>query len=262
VNVGALCDDLLAERADLVAVLAPLDEAAWRTPTPAPGWTVLDQVAHLAHFDEASRLAVLDPDTFLLDRERAMADVDGFVDEVTRSHRHRRGADVLVWLDRAGAELTATARPLDGSTRVPWYGPTMSLASMVTARIMETWAHGQDVVDALGVARAPTDRLRHVAFLGSRAVANSYVARGLPVPDASVRFELVAPSDDAWSFGPEDATDVVRGPALDFCLVTTQRRHLGDSALTAEGPVATEWLGIAQAFAGPPGAGRAPGQFS
>jgi uncharacterized protein (TIGR03084 family) len=262
VNLDALCDDLLAERADLVAVLAPLDEERWRTPTPAPGWSVLDQVTHLAHFDDASRQAVLDPEVFLLDRERALADVDGFVDEITRANRHRSGAEVLAWLERAGAELTATIRPLDGSQRVPWYGPSMSLASMVTARIMETWAHGQDVADALGVTRVPTDRLRHVAFLGSRALPNSYLARGRPVPDVAVRIELVGPSGDTWAFGPEGATDVVRGPALDFCLVTTQRRHVGDSALVVEGPVATEWLGIAQAFAGPPGPGRRPGQFS
>ncbi|MCU1374583.1 MAG: hypothetical protein JWO68_1869, partial [Actinomycetia bacterium] len=122
--------------------------------------------------------------------------------------------------------------------------------------------HGQDVVDALGVTRAPTDRLRHVAFLGSRAVPNSYAAQGRTAPPVAVRIELVGPAGDTWTFGPGDATDVVRGPALDFCLVTTQRRHVADTALVAEGAVAAEWLGIAQAFAGPPGAGREPGQFS
>lgn len=261
-NVDPLCADLEAERADLVAVLVPLDETAWQTPTPAPGWSVLDQVNHLARFDDAARTAIVDPDTFLLDRERAIADVDGFVDEATKADRHLSGAESLAWLERAGPALTAAARAVDGSTRVPWYGPSMTLASLVTARIMEAWAHGQDVVDALGVTRVPTDRLRHVAFLGSRAVANSFVARGLPIPDAPIRMELVGPSGDTWRFGPDDAADVVRGSALDFCLVTTQRRHVADSDLMADGPVATQWLGIAQAFAGPPGAGRRPGQFS
>jgi uncharacterized protein (TIGR03084 family) len=262
VNVEPICDDLLAERDDLLALLAPLDEAAWRTPTPAPGWAVLDQVTHLAHFDDAARIGIVDPATFDLDRERALRDVDAFVDEVSRSHRHRRGAEVLEWVDRTGHELTDTARPLDGSMRVPWYGPSMSLASLITSRIMETWAHGQDVADALGIVREPTDRLRHIAFLGARAVTNSYIARGIAVPESPVRVELTAPSGGSWSFGPEDAADVVRGPALDFCLVTTQRRHVADSALVAEGPVATEWLTIAQVFAGPPGAGREPGQFA
>lgn len=260
-NVDSLCDDLLAERADLIAVLEGLDHGGWATPTPAPGWSVLDQVVHLAYFDDACRLALQDPDAFVAGRAEALADVDGFVDRVARDHRRLGGGQVLAWLERAGEELTAAARPVDGKVRVPWYGPDMSLASSITARIMETWAHGQDVVDALGVTRRPTDRLRHVAFLGARALANSYVARGLPVPDRAVRVEVTGPGGDVWSFGPDDAHDVVRGPALDFCLVVTQRRHPDDTELRAEGPVATEWLGIAQAFAGPPGAGRQPGQF-
>lgn len=119
-KLDGICDDLLAERADLLVVLRTLDDAGWQTPTPAPGWSVLDQITHLAHFDDASRVAITDPDTFLLDRERAIADVDGFVDEVTRSHRHRSGPEVVAWLARAGEELTATARPLESSLRVPW----------------------------------------------------------------------------------------------------------------------------------------------
>jgi len=139
---------------------------------------------------------------------------------------------------------------------VPWYGPDMTLASTLTARIMETWAHGQDVADALGIDRDPSPRLRHVAFLGWRAVANSFRVQGRPEPTAPVRVEL-----GEVAFGPDDAVDVVRGSLLHFCLVVTQRRHPADTDLVAEGPVATEWLTIAQAFAGPSGAGREPGQF-
>jgi uncharacterized protein (TIGR03084 family) len=138
----------------------------------------------------------------------------------------------------------------------------MSAASLVTARIMETWAHGQDVADALDAQREPTARLRHVAFIGARALPNSYQARGLPVPDSPVRVELQAPGGDVWAFGPDDARDTVRGPALDFCLAVTQRRHIDDLDLALDGPVAQQWLSIAQAFAGPPGPGRKPGQFA
>src|SRR3954449_678431 len=115
---------------------------------------------------------------------------------------------------------------------------------------METWAHGQDVADALGVERAPTDRLRHVAFIGARALPNSYQARGRPVPTTPVRVELQAPTGETWAFGPEDAVDTVRGLALDFCLAVTQRRHIDDLDLELDGQVAVEWLSIAQAFAG------------
>ncbi len=134
----------------------------------------------------------------------------------------------------------------------------MKPASMATARLMETWAHGQDVADALGVTREPTARLRHIAHLGLRTLGFAFTVHGLPAPERPVRLELTAPDGGAWAFGPADAQDVVTGPALDFCLLVTQRRHRDDLALTATGPVATAWLPIAQAFAGAPGNGRDP----
>jgi uncharacterized protein (TIGR03084 family) len=256
-NIDELCDDLLAERAGLMTLLTPLNEGDWLTSTPAPNWSILDQVTHLAFFDEAARTAILEPESFIAQRAEAMEDVDGFVDRVTKSQRHLGGVDALPWLEHAGAAFVGTARYADAKVRTPWYGPDMSLASMITSRIMETWAHGQDVRDALGVSAGSSRCLRHVAFLGWRAVANSFLARGRPVPAEPVRVEL-----DECTFGNEDAVNVVRGPALDFCLVVTQRRHPDDTSLVAEGPVAREWLTIAQAYAGPPGAGRERGQFS
>ena len=253
-DMDKLCDDLLAETADLEALVASLDTGGWATPTPAEEWDVKDQVAHLAYFDDRAREAITDPAKFVADRDVALTD-PGFVDRMTEDHRRQDGGETLAWFRRARPAIVAAARPADPSTRVPWYGPDMSVASSLTARIMETWAHGQDVADALGVVRAPTDRLRHVAFIGARTLPNSYQARGLPVPDVAVRVELRAPSGEAWTFGPEDAADVVRGPALDFCLVVTQRRHMDDLQLDLEGPVAAEWLTIAQAFAGPAGVG-------
>jgi uncharacterized protein (TIGR03084 family) len=138
----------------------------------------------------------------------------------------------------------------------------MSLASFATARLMETWAHGQDVADALGARREPTQRLKHIAHIGVRTRGFSYAQHGRTAPDGDVRVELDAPDASRWTWGSEDAPDRVTGPALDFCLVVTQRRHVADTALKTEGPLAEEWLSIAQAFAGSPGAGRQPGQFS
>jgi uncharacterized protein (TIGR03084 family) len=132
----------------------------------------------------------------------------------------------------------------------------MSTASMATARLMETWAHGLDIADALAITRAPTARLRHIAHLGYRAMPYAYLAHGRTPPTEPVRLELTAPDGSQWTFGPEDALNAVRGPALDFCLRVTQRAPRDDLELAATGPVADEWLDIAQAFAGPPGAGR------
>jgi uncharacterized protein (TIGR03084 family) len=134
----------------------------------------------------------------------------------------------------------------------------MSAASSLTARIMETWAHTQDIADALGVTREPTDRLRHVAHIGVGARAFSYAVHGKTPPQTPVRVELTGPDGTLWTWGPGDAAGRVTGPALDFCLLVTQRRHRDDLGLAIEGPAATEWMSIAQAFAGAAGTGRPP----
>ena len=121
---------------------------------------------------------------------------------------------------------------------------------------METWAHGQDIVDALGVERAATGRLRHVADLGIRAMPYSYTVNDLSPPAEAIRVELAGPDGGQWSWGPADAVNRVSGDAVDFCLVVTQRRHFEDTGLMVTGPVAREWIPIAQAFAGPAGPGR------
>ena len=126
---------------------------------------------------------------------------------------------------------------------------------------METWAHALDVADALGVTLEPTDRLKHVAHLGVRTRNYAYVNRGLEAPAEEFRIDLVSPSGEQWSWGPEDAAQTVTGSAYDFCLLVTQRRHRDDLDLVAVGEDADAWLDIAQAFAGPSGEGRAPGKL-
>lgn len=150
--------------------------------------------------------------------------------------------------------------PRSSRARIPWFGPPMGALSFVSARLMETWAHGQDVADALGVTRPPTARLRHVAQLGVRARPFSFLVHGEEPPSAPVHVVLRGPSGEAWDWDADvGAVDSVRGTALDFCLVVTQRRHVEDTELQIEGPVARAWMSIAQAFAGPPGPGRSPG---
>jgi uncharacterized protein (TIGR03084 family) len=258
VDLDALADDLGAETHELLALIESLDVAGWATPTPAPGWRIQEQIAHLAYFDEQAALAARDPDGFRRELEAALADPEGITERIASRSRGMEPAAVLDWFLAARAEMVATFLALDPSTRVPWYGPPMSLGSSLTARIMETWAHGQDVADALGAEHAVTPALRHVAYLGFRTFGFSFVNRGLDAPDVAVAVDLVAPDGSTWSFGDAGAVDRVRGPALDFALVVTQRRNLADTDLVVEGPVAGEWMGIAQAFAGPPGEGRAP----
>ena len=203
--------------------------------------------------------ALTDPERFRAETAALLA-ADGagrdLADRMARQLRGRTAAELLGWFRTARARLLDTFSRTDPATRAPWYGPSMSAASSATARLMETWAHGQDIADAVGVERVPTARLRHIAHLGVRTREFAYANRGLAAPPEPVRVVLTAPDGGIWAWGPDDAADQVTGPALDFCLAVTQRRNLADTALTLTGPAATEWMGIAQAFAGPPGPGR------
>jgi uncharacterized protein (TIGR03084 family) len=258
-DLAGLLADLAAETEALDGMLASLPGRGWPTPTPSPGWSIQDQITHLAFFDETAALAATDPDRFRAETAELMLLGDTFPDEIARRYRDLAPADALAWFRRARAGYLATFRGLDPRHRLPWYGPDMSAASSATARLMETWAHGQDIADALGVTRPPSARLRHVAHLGISTFNFTFLLNARAVPVAPVRVELSAPDDQRWTWGPAGAADRVTGPALDFCLAVTQRRHLDDLALEVTGPVATEWMSIAQAFAGPPGPGRPPG---
>lgn len=259
IDLRDICDDLEAEHADLDSLVAPLDAAGWDTPTPAEGWSVRDQISHLAFFDRAGTTAIEDPGAFGASLQELLADIQGFMDRPLIEGRSLPLSEVLARWREARSGMITVFRTADPRIRAPWYGPPMSPASFISARLMETWAHGQDVADALGVRRTPTERLRHVAFLGVRARPFSYSNRGMTAPEEDLRVELTGPSGEAWSWGSGD--DLVSGDAEDFCLVVTQRRHLDDTSLKVEGPLATEWMSIAQCFAGPPGPGRRPGQF-
>ncbi|MEM6107532.1 TIGR03084 family metal-binding protein [Mycobacterium sp. 050272] len=261
ISMQALADDLAAETADLRDLLSTLPDAEWRRPTPAPRWCIGDQVSHLAFFDDAAVQTATDPDGFLAELARLNAEGGVNPDSIAARYHDMPGEALLAWLDEARIRLLSVYTSLDPSARVPWFGPPMSAASSLTARLMETWAHGHDIADALGVDREPTDRLRHIAHLGVRARAFSYTANGLQPSEVPVRVELTSPGGATWSWGPHDAADRVSGPALDFCQVVTQRRHRDDTELAITGCAAGEWLAIAQAFAGSPGAGRAKGQF-
>ena len=257
-DLSALVDDLVAESAALEAVLERLRPSQWSLPTLAAGWAVGDQVSHLAYFDEATLQSLVDPNQFRRDAEVLKNSGAGFPDRIAAQHRGRSGADLLSWFCGARAALVAAYRVVDPGCRLPWYGPDMSPASSVTARLMETWAHGQDVLDAVDVDRLPTGRLRHIADLGVRAMPYSYAVNDLPPPKVPIWIELRAPDGNEWTWGPADARDRVTGDALDFCLVVTQRRHRDDSGLFVSGPTAQQWITIAQAFAGPVGPGRPP----
>ncbi|MER5729210.1 TIGR03084 family metal-binding protein [Streptomyces sp. NPDC002138] len=255
-----MCADLRAEGEELDLLVADLPAPGWAKATPAPGWSVAHQIAHLTWTDRAALLALTDADGFAEMVAEALAAPDRFVDDGAAEGAALAPGELLTRWRAGRTALDQALAEASPDVRHPWYGPPMKAASMASARLMETWAHGQDVADALGVRRAPTDRLRHVARIGVRARDYAFAVRGLPVPTEEFRVELTAPDGGAtWTYGPPDAPQRVTGPALDFCLLVTQRAHRADLGVRARGADAERWLDIAQAFAGPAGPGREPG---
>jgi uncharacterized protein (TIGR03084 family) len=250
--------DLAAEADDIDALVAPLSEEAWRAPTPAAGWDIAHQVAHLAWTDEAAVLATQDEAGWDQIVRAAIEDPSGFVDEGAAYGARELGRDILSRWRHSREALAEVLPALPDGTKISWFGPPMSATSMATARFMETWAHGLDIADALDARRPFTDRIRHVVHLGVRTRDFSFATRGVDPPTSDFRVELRAPSGEQWVFGPEGAEQRVTGPAADFALLVTQRRHRSDLDLMAVGADADDWLDHAQAFAGPPGPGRRP----
>jgi uncharacterized protein (TIGR03084 family) len=245
-----ICRDLEAEHQALDDVVAGLDEDGWLAATPAEGWDVKDTIVHLIQADVAARIAVEEPDRFAELRDGAVA--TGGLEAAFGARGDRTGAEILTWWRDERSRMLAAFRSRGPKDRIPWFGPDMSTLSFATARLMETWSHGRDVADTVEAPWPATDRLRHVAHIGVSTRGWSYVNRGMTPPEGPVRVELTAPSGDCWAWGPEDAVDRLTGAAEDFCLVVTQRRRPEETALVAEGPLAREWLDLAQAFAGPP----------
>lgn len=257
----SLCSDLREEQAALDAMVTPLAEDDWDKITPFEGWSIRDEITHLAYFDGTGRLAATDQAGFARHLEELIKNFATYEDDYLSAGRSIPSSALLSrWRNDREVLLSALVS-LDPKQRLPWYGPPMSARSFATARLMETWAHGQDVADALEQERPATDRLRHIAHIGVTTFGWSYVNRGMAVPDAAVRVQLTSPGGEQWNWGPEDAQNTIRGQALDFCLVVTQRRHVDDTDLVTAGNVAKEWLRLAQAFAGPPSKGPEPGSF-
>jgi uncharacterized protein (TIGR03084 family) len=270
VRLAEVLSDLRDESAALDRLVSRLSDVDWSRPTPAVGWTVAHQIAHLAWTDRAATLAATDRFEFF----RILGDI---MDEEPGTFTDRAAAEGVApppellqrWRD--GREALAKAlTAVPPGEQIAWFGTAMSATSSATARLMETWAHGQDVADTfagepgeLGEEarrlKEPTARLRHIGHLGYRTIGHSFTSHGRPLPSVPFRVELAGPDGAFWTFGPQDAEQRITGPALDFALLVTQRRHHTDLALQTTGDLAREWLSVAQAFAGPPGAGREPG---
>jgi len=249
-----LCVDLAVEQQALDAIVAPLDEREWRRPVPFRGWNIYETIAHLWYFDRCALLALTEPAAFELDAEaitdvlRRDASLPAFIDR--RMGRLSASQLLIAWRDVREA-LGSLLQQLDPTRRVPWIGPALALRTLAANRLMETWAHGQDIVDSLGIARKNGERLRHIAQLGIAGYRACFFNRGMAAPTQMPYVQLSAPSGDRWTWGEPDAPSTIEGRAEDFCLVVTQRRNVADTGLRLHGTPARHWMSIAQCSVGP-----------
>ncbi|MFJ5049757.1 TIGR03084 family metal-binding protein [Streptomyces sp. NPDC088719] len=261
-DLANVLKDLATAGDEIDRMVADLDDTRWALETPAPGWTVSDQIAHLVFVNRLAGTAASDPEAFRVMTEKASGDFDGAVNAALAAYASDSTQVLLArWRTERAAAIEALASVPPDQT-VPWLVNPLPPAVLACAGLMETFAHGQDIADALGVRREPAPWLRHVAGFAVLTQAFGYQARGLTPPTEPFRFELTYTTGELWEYGPADATQRITGPAHDFCLLVTRRRHRDDLALTATGDAADHWLDIAQAYRGPAGEGRRPGQFS
>ena len=253
--------DFRDESQALYRLLERLNDDEFDRATLFKGWTVNDVIGHLHMWNWAADLSLQDGDAFQAWIATLMKDiVSGGLRQFENKWLDGRQGKALLneWRDfyLPMSERFAAAEP---KTRVRWAGPDMSVRSAITARLMETWAHGQAVYDLLGEERKDTDRIRNIAQLGINTFGWTFKNRGLDVPPNPPRVRLTAPSGDTWEWNTENTTDSVEGSATEFCQVVTQTRNIADTKLKTRGDTAAEWMAIAQCFAGPPEEPPLPG---
>lgn len=253
--------DFLEESEALAAILEYLPEDAWNRATRFKGWTLNDVVVHLFFWNRAVDLSLNDPDALrALVKDILTYIAGGSLRDLENARVAERGAALrAAWMEHYRA-MRPRWEAADPKQRLPWVGPDMSVRSSITARQMETWAHGQAIFDLLGLERREGDaRIRNIVTLGVNTFGWSHKVRRLAVPDAMPMLRLAAPSGDVWTFGEQEAAGLIEGPAVDFARVVTQTRNIADTALRTEGDVARRWMETAQCFAGPPETPPAPG---
>ncbi len=248
-------DDFLDESMVLAAILEPLNEPDFARETQFKGWTIDDVIGHLYMFNEAATIALGNGVAFDAFFAPIAAQLDTGKTLVQTQYSWLDGLAGRKLFDAWRIGCTRTAdnyRDAEPKSRVKWVGPDMSARSAITARQMETWAHGQEVFDVLGIKRVDTDRIRNVAHLGVTTFGWTFANRGEKVPDPAPYVKLIAPSGAIWEWNEPQPANCVKGSATEFCQVVTQVRNIADTSLSTTGPAAIRWMRLAQCFAGPP----------
>jgi uncharacterized protein (TIGR03084 family) len=254
--------DLIDEMEEFHALLTTLSEKDWNTPTLFMDWTPWDVVAHLHYFDLVSMAALEGEESFAATQKELM---DSIVSGRTNAEiaRERFGdmnaTELLAAWRRDCVDMATQLGASEPKRRLPWFGPDMGVRMFTTARFMETWSHSQEVYDLKGVKRTYNDRIKNVAAIGIRTFGWTFVNRKMEIPGPPPYVRITAPSGEIWEWNDPSEDEYVRGDAAEFCHVVTQGRNISDTNLEVAGDVATQWMAIAQCFAGGPVDPPAPG---
>jgi len=253
--------DFKEESDALYALLKDLDDADFATPTQFKGWTLNNVLEHLHMWNWAANESHADEANFIAFLEDVMSSV---ASGGMRAYEGKwigdlSGRALLDAWHSFYTDMGTRFSEIDPKKRLKWAGPDMSARSSISARLMETWAHGQEVYDHLGVTRQDADRIRAIAVLGTNTFGWTYATRQETPPGPMPYVKLDAPSGAVWTFGEESDSERVEGSASEFCQVVTQVRNIKDTQLAVTGAVATDWMSKAQCFAGGPETPPAPG---
>jgi len=249
-----LCLDLLAEYNELNTALSTLTEQQWQQKSLFKSWSIYDHVEHLHFFDLQGLSAIQQPKTFehFVMQFKEKAKVQNFV-EIAREYIGLQShQQLLATWSNTYLELIHCLQNFSTEQKLPWFGPPMSALSFISARLMETWAHGQSILDTLNITRTGTDRLYYIAELGVKTFSWSFKGKNLPVPAIKPFVELTSPSGEIWRWNDPQSPSKISGSALGFCQVVTQTRNVADTDLISNGECAEQWLAVAQCFAGKP----------
>ena len=239
----------------LYKLLINADKNSFKLKTQFKSWTINDVLYHLHVWNIAALLSLKNENKF-------KEFMQNFMEAVKSGNSAREyekilsdnteGLDLLNLWKETYEKISNEFAKSDPKKRVKWAGPDMSVRSSITARHMETWAHGQEIFDQLGFERIDTDRIKNIVVIGVNTFGWTYINRNLSIPEKMPKLSLLSPSNELWEWNEDNEEDMISGSATEFSQVVTQVRNINDTSLKVSGKIANEWMSIAQCFAGPP----------
>jgi uncharacterized protein (TIGR03084 family) len=242
--VREILSDLVAEQQFLDQSLQRIPIKNWDRVTPSKPWTVRDTISHLADFADLAADTLLGGDK--VKEWQKASDLDVLRQRAIQRGRAMRPQDVIEWWRGGRAKVVEPLSHMTEDDRVEWIEGTMSARTFATFRLMETWAHGLDIYQALEIEVEDTARIRHVCWLGWKTLPYAFKAAGLDY--SPVRVEVIGPGYAKWVYGPDDTDELIKGSASDWARVVVRRIKPKDVRLKVTGENAQKAVEVAQAF--------------